>query len=314
MSTSEAAPDTRPRLFAVDEPNSAERKSAEHSDAGVGTTPRDTEREIVTSAPTGEARGSGFGSWMRQSAILTRRQLLVLVRDRGTLFEGLVTPAFTMLMLNVVLGHGMELTTGHKAAYGIVPLAILIGSMFGSLAGAVRLTQERRTGVLTRLYVMPVHRAAELTSRVAAELVRILATSTVLLIIGFAIGFRVTHGVGSVLAILGIALLYGIAFSTMVLGLAVATVNFPLVQGLALLSTLLMFFNTGFAPASNYPGWMQPLVRHQPMSPAIEAMRGLSLGGPVARPLAETALWALVLFAVFAVPAVRGYTRAARNS
>ena len=46
-----------------------------------------------------------------------------------------------------------------------------------------------------------------------------------------------------------------------------------------------MFFSTGFVPLEQYPRWIQPVVQHQPVSYAVEAMRGLSLGGPVLAPM-----------------------------
>ena len=47
------------------------------------------------------------------------------------------------------------------------------------------------------------------------------------------------------------------------------------------MNTIGIFFSTGFVPREQYPQWIQPVVAHQPMSYAIEAMRGLSLGGPI---------------------------------
>ena len=50
-----------------------------------------------------------------------------------------------------------------------------------------------------------------------------------------------------------------------------------------------MFFSTGFVPLDQFPDWIQPVVEHQPVSCAIEAMRGLSLGGPVLAPMVGNA-------------------------
>ena len=47
-----------------------------------------------------------------------------------------------------------------------------------------------------------------------------------------------------------------------------------------------------------YPQWIQPVVEHQPMSHAIEAMRGLSQGGPILWPMIATLLWAGGIVAV----------------
>jgi ABC-2 type transport system permease protein len=74
-----------------------------------------------------------------------------------------------------------------------------------------------------------------------------------------------------------------------------------------------MFFNSGFVPLENYPAWLQPLVRAQPMSCAIEAMRACTLGGPITTPLLQTLAWSTGLALVFGTLAVRGYRRAAES-
>ena len=86
------------------------------------------------------------------------------------------------------------------------------------------------------------------------------------------------------------------------------------VQTCALPISLLLFFNSGFVPTIAYPTWLQGFVENQPMSTAIDAMRGLSLGGPVATPMIKTLVWAFVLLFVFAIPAVRGYRKAAMGA
>ena len=48
-------------------------------------------------------------------------------------------------------------------------MIILVGSMFGSMATALRLNQESTAGLLSRLYVMPIHRGADLTARIIAN-------------------------------------------------------------------------------------------------------------------------------------------------
>jgi ABC-2 type transport system permease protein len=72
--------------------------------------------------------------------------------------------------------------------------------------------------------------------------------------------------------------------------------------------SLLFFFCTGFVPLPQYPSWIQPVVEHQPMSYAVEAMRGLALGGPVRIPIVGTSLWSAGIVAVCAAPI--GYRKA----
>ncbi|WP_020109630.1 ABC transporter permease [Nocardia sp. 348MFTsu5.1] len=255
----------------------------------------------------------GTAAYARQTKILSGRQMLVWLRDRPTLFQSLMFPALSMIMFKVVLGDAVSTFTGQNSAYGTVPLVILVAAMFGSLAAGVQLMQERSAGLLTRLYVMPIHRGADLSARLIAEMARILLAAVVLTIAGFAIGFRFDQGFLAGVGIYGVALLFGISFSTLVLALALTSSNIPLVPLMTLVCSLLMFFNSGFIPTIAYPAWLQPIVENQPMSCAIEVMRSLAVGGPIAENLIKTIAWSILLVAVFAYPAIRGYRRAASS-
>lgn len=255
-----------------------------------------------------------MGAWLRQSAILSGRQLAVLTSDRATLLQILLIPVLTMLMFKVVLGDIIGEATGQDSVYGTVPLVILVSAMFGSIAAAVRLNLERGTGLLARIYVLPIHRAADLSSRVVCEIVRILFTTTLLLGAGYLIGFRFTQGPLGVVGIYGVSLLFGIAFAVFVLALAVnSRPTAPIVALISLVSSLLMFFNSGFSPVQAYPGWLQPVVEYQPMTPAVEVMRSFATGGPIAVNLLVVTGWATVLLVAFTIPALRGYRRAATS-
>lgn len=275
------------------------------------TTAQIPEFDTMT-AERGLPAESSIRAWTVQSAALASRQLAVLFRDRATVLQILFIPALTMVMFKVVLGDAVGSATGQNSAFGTVPLVILVSAMFGSLASAVRLNKERGTGLLARLYVLPINRAADLTSRLLCEVVRILVTTTLLLTAGLFIGFRFTQGPLAVLGIFAVALMFGVAYSMFVLAIAVSTrTSATLVPMLSLLSSLLMFFNSGFSPVEAYPSWLQPIVEHQPLTPAIDAMRAMASGGPVAADMIAVVLWTVGIVAACTWPALRGYRRAA---
>ncbi|MCX6468032.1 MAG: ABC transporter permease [Corynebacteriales bacterium] len=267
---------------------------------------------MVTRFPeVGRHSERGLRAWFTHTGILTGRQTLVVLRDRVTLLQTLLFPALSMIMFKVVLGDAIGQATGQNSAFGTVPLVVLVGAMFGSMAGGVRLTTERKSGLLTRLYVLPVHRGADFSSRIAAELMRILVGTVILTLFGMIIGWRFNQGFVPALGIFAVALLYGAAFFTIVLALALSSSNIPLVPILSLIASLFMFFNSGFSPVSAYPGVLQPLVANQPMTCAIDTMRALAIGGPVTDSLIKTVLWAVGGLVVFGYPALRAYRRAA---
>lgn len=249
---------------------------------------------------------------LRHTWIQTQRLLTRWVRDPVTLLETLVVPCLLLLMLDIVVGSQIEKFSGHSALYGSTPMVTLVGALSGTVASGVMLGREREAGILARFWVLPVHRASGLASRIIAEGIRIFAGTVVIICFGMAIGFRFRQGLWQALAFLGIPVLFGLAFATMVTAIAVFTAKAALVEAVALLSSLLMFFSTGFVPLAAYPKWIQPVVEHQPMSVAVDTMRALAAGGPVAGPLLKTVVWSLGLIIVFAVPAGYGYRRASR--
>lgn len=278
--------------------------------ASVGTAP--DLRALATVFPRPHHKGeSGWRAYREHTAILTGRQLLVWVRDRTTLLQTLFFPAMSMIMFKVVLGDAIGKATGQNSAFGTVPLVVLVGAMFGSLAGGVRLQSERKTGLLTRLYALPVHRGADLSARIITELARILLGTIILTAFGTIIGWRFDQGILPSLGIFAVALLFGAAFSTMVLALALSSSRLPLVPIISLVSSLFMFFNSGFSPISAYPAVLRPIVANQPMTCAIDAMRALAVGGDLGSSLWKTVAWAVGALLVFTYPAIRGYRRAA---
>jgi ABC-2 type transport system permease protein len=262
-------------------------------------------------APDRPASERGMSVYVRHSLLQAKRLLMKWFRDPLTMIQTIFYPSLTLLMFSVVLGRSITGATGENAVYGQVPLIALVGAVFGALASGVALKREAQTGLLTRFWVMPTHRASGLTGRLLAEAVRMVLTTVFIVAVGYAIGFRFQEGALAAIAFFGVPLLLGTGFATFVTALAVMAPKLPLVELLSLVCTLLMFFNSGFVPTRAYPPWLQGFVANQPMSTAIDAMRGLTVGGPVQGPLIQTAVWAVALTAVFAFPAVRGYRKAA---
>ncbi|MFF0546082.1 ABC transporter permease [Nocardia thailandica] len=253
------------------------------------------------------------GALVRHTAIQTQRLLLRWARNPITLLETLLIPCLLLIMLDIVVGGQIEKFTGSDALYGSVPMVAIVGALSGAVASGVLLGRERDAGLLARFWVLPVHRASGIASRVLAEGCRIMLGTLAVVAVGYLLGFRFHHGPLAALAFLLIPVIFGLAFATIVTAVAVYTAKAALVEGITILTSLMMFFSTGFVPLVAFPAWIQPIVRNQPMSVAVDAMRGLADEGPVARPLTLTLIWSAGAVVLFAVPAAVGYRRASRR-
>ena len=242
--------------------------------------------------------------------VLTLRILRKWSRDPATLAETLIVPVAFLVTLNIVLGDGISQVTGHSALFGSVPLVAMVAAMSGATVGGIGVMRERTDGLLSRLWVLPVHRLSGVLSRLAADALRIVVTTAVIMCAGLVLGFRFQQGLLGAVAWLLIPTAFGVAFSLAVITLALYSENTIVVEATAVIWGLLMFFSIGFVPLDQYPRWIQPVVQHQPVSYAIEAMRGLSLGGPVWAPVASMLLWSAGIAVVCAIPMAIGYRKA----
>lgn len=248
-----------------------------------------------------------------QVAVLTARILRRWSRDPATLVQSLVMPAVFLAALDIVLGDVIEQVTGNSGLYGQVPLVALVGGMTGAIIGAVGIMRERDVGLLSRFWVVPVHRAAGLLARLTADFVRIVVITLVVMSVGLALGFRFEQGIPAAIAWVFMPALFGVALSAAVLTLALFSSSTIAPQATEIVIAILMFFSIGFVPLDQYPEWLQPFVENQPVSTTIEAMKGLSLEGPIAEPVLFSVLWAVGIAAVCAVPLAIGYRRASKR-
>jgi ABC-2 type transport system permease protein len=183
--------------------------------------------------------------------------------------------------------------------------------MFGALSASLTIRVERDWGLLSRLWVLPVHRASALTGRLVAEAVRTVVGSVLVTAVGVALGLRFEGGwldaIPFVLVPVGVALV----FSTILIAIAVRSTSSLTLILVSIVSISAVFASSGAPPVGTLPSWMRPLVQFQPMYPTVQFMRALAEGGPALLPFLVSSIWALALMAVFAPLAMSGYRAAA---
>lgn len=251
--------------------------------------------------------------FVAQTLLQTNRLLTRWARDYITVIGAIVLPILFMVVLNIVLGNLAYVVTHDSGLYSIVPLIALGAAITGSTFVAIDLMRERSFGLLARLWVLPVHRASGLISRILANAIRTLVTTLVMLGTGVVLGFRFRQGLIPSLMWISVPVILGIAIAAIVTTVALYTAQTVVVEGVELVQAIAIFFSTGLVPLNSYPGWIQPFVAHQPVSYAIAAMRGFAMGGPVLSPMIGMLVWTAGICVVCAVPLAIGYRRASTH-
>lgn len=254
------------------------------------------------------------GSLLTQSWVQAGRLLLRWRRDQAVLMGSLLLPVFLLFAYQIVLGEQVRKVTGVESIYGTVPMCAVISALFGCLGNSVGITMDRESRLLSRLWVLPVHRAAAITGWVTAEVVRAFIGTILITVIGLAMGLRFTQGWPAAVLFVLIPCITVTGFTALVMAMAIRKNGRTAMSWLLGVTFAMAFVNPGATPIGTFPAWVRPLIRMQPISPPIETMRALAHGGPIMQPLVVTLAWAIVLLAVFIPVAVRGYRLAAESS
>ena len=252
-------------------------------------------------------------SFVRSTFLQAGRLLRRWTREPVIVIQSVVFPGFLLLVFDTVLGRTVIAMTGTDSVAAQVPLVALVGAIFGSLATGIAMVGERADGLLARFWVLPIHRVSGVAARLLAEAVRVLLSTAILTVVGVLLGLRFEHGVAAIVGFLLIPVFFTVGFATMVAAVATRAGGKTVLELTSIICLLLLFFNSGYAPVEQYPGWLQPIVAAQPMTPAANTMRALVSDGPILVPALQTAAWIVVLVGVFGWLAVRGYSRAARE-
>ena len=251
----------------------------------------------------------------RHSVLHAGRLLRRWSRDPIVTVQAVLFPTLLLVIYKLLIGKAVLVVTGSDSVYGLVPMCAVVGAIFGTLGAGLALPAERESGLLSTLWVLPVHRASALVGRLLAEAARTAASTVLITVLGLAMGLRFAGGWPGPL-VFGLAFVLvpvsvSVAFATAIIAIAVRSQGRSMVTWLGAGCIVLLFFNTGVVPVGLLPSWLQPAVRLQPMSPTIEAMRALAQGGSALWPLLQTAAWIVGLVSVFGLTAVRGYHAAA---
>ncbi len=265
----------------------------------------------TTAPPTAVgSRGSQPLRLARHSLLLARRGLTKTRRNPGLLLDALFLPVVFLLLFVYLFGGAVTGSVHTYLQYVFPGVLVMTTLMTGLLASGVSLNIDVKTRVFDRFRSLPIGRSAPLIGSVTGDAVRYLVAVTALFGLGFLLGFRVHTGPLAALAACGLAITLGFSLSwvTVLVGLLVREP--VVVQTIGFLGIFPLAFGTDMvAPTSTLPGWLQAWVKVNPVSDAIEACRGLLVGGPVASAAARTLVWSAGILAVFVPLAVATYRR-----
>ena len=130
-------------------------------------------------------------------------------------------------------------------------MCAVAGAMFGALAAGRTIRLERDSGLLSRLWVFPVHRASALTGRLLAEAARTLVSAALITAVGVGLGLRFKGGWLAVIPFLLVPVLVVVVFSMAVIAIAVRSKTGAVLIWLGVPSIGSVFSSSGVVPVAN---------------------------------------------------------------
>jgi ABC transporter DrrB family efflux protein len=247
---------------------------------------------------------------VRDALSITWRNLIGYRRVPQLLVFSTIQPVIFVLLFRYVFGGAVR-TPGIPYVDFLMPGVFVQTMIFGSMATAIGLATDMKSGLMERFHSLPMARSAVLAGRTVADLARNVFVAILISAVGFLVGFRVGTSAFGFIAGMGVVLALGYAFSWVFafVGLAVGDPETAQAAAFPVLAPL-VFASSAFVPVDSMPGWLQVFAEHQPVSVAASAARALMQGGPTATYVWQALAWIAGIFLVFAPLAIRRYRRA----
>jgi len=221
-----------------------------------------------------------------------------------------IQPVIFVMMFRYVFGGAIRVP-GIPYVDFLMPGIFVQTVTFGAVSTAVALGEDLHLGLIERFRSLPMARSAVLSGRSIADLVRSLFVIILMVIVGFAVGFRIHTNAAAFGASILLLLLFAFAMTWVFALVGLSASNAEAAQAASFpVMAVLVFASSAFVPTQSMPGWLQTYAEHQPVTATVDAMRALVLGGPTAGKVVAALAWSIGILLLFAPLAVKRYRRA----
>ena len=240
---------------------------------------------------------------MSDALTLSARCLRLSRRNVEALLTALMLPIMLMLLFVYLFGGAIE--TGTKYVTYVVPGVLLLCAGYGASVTSVSVSSDMTAGIIDRFRSLDVGGASILAGHVTASVVRNAASTVLVLGVGVLIGFRPHADLLHWVAAAGVLLLYVLALSWLAAVIGLLAKSPEGANGVTFFVMFLPYPSSAFVPVHTMPSWIQGFADHQPVTPAVETIRGFMLGTPAGSSPWQALAWcAGILLVSIALAAV----------
>lgn len=268
---------------------------------------------ITTPIRAPQTRGP---SLLSSTGVIAKRSWFKFIRTPQLVVVGTTQGALFLLIFRYVFAGAIKLP-GLSYVNFLVPGFITTGILFGGMASAAGIAEDKDQGFFDRLRSLPIPRASVLAGRAVADTLTGTWGLVIMTLISFGIGFRLHAGLVDGLIAFALLVVYTFVFEWVFITLGLYAGNAQAAQGLSLLIVPFVFVSSGFVPVSLLPNWLHGVAGHQPVTYFIDTVRVLTQGQPAAALLGHPAsyfawrslAWSIAIIAFFSSIAIARYRK-----
>ena len=228
------------------------------------------------------------------------RALLKIKHVPEQLFDVTAFPIMFTLMFTYLFGGAIAGSTGEYLQF-LLPGILVQTVVFITIYTGFTLNGDITKGVFDRFRSLPIWRPAVLVGALLGDAARYTMASTMVVVLGLALGFRPAGGVVGVLLSVVLILVFSFSLSWIwtALGLVLRTPNS--VMGVSMMVLFpLTFASNIFVDPQTMPSWLETIVGANPITHLVTAVRGLMSGTVTPGQIGWVLLISGALIAMFA--------------
>ncbi|MEU8586357.1 ABC transporter permease [Streptomyces sp. NPDC048664] len=260
-----------------------------------------------------------MSTWAYDGRAMLGRRLRQVRNNPGLAVLGQTMPIMMLLFFGYVFGSAVAMP--HQEYRNFLVSGLLTATAAGGvMTGMFQAAQDSHRGVTDRLRTLPISRAAVPLGQAVADLVVTAAGTVPLLLVGLAMGWRVTGSAPEVAGAVCLLLLFRFACTWVGILLGLLSRSEEAAGQLGGATFVLPLLSNAYIPTDRLPGRLRVLAEWNPISAVATALRDLfgtspvphGAAWPVAHPVAGSLAWCAALLLVFCPLAVRRHAREGR--
>jgi ABC-2 type transport system permease protein len=218
---------------------------------------------------------------MTEVLLLARRAVREIARYPEATIPALFIPLFFLAVNIGQVSKTFPSTTPFLHGQGYVAFQLPVSLMFAvaTASSGLALVTEIDGGYFDKLLAAPIRRSSIIIGRLAADLVRGVLGSAVVLLAGIALGAHMKTGILGAVVLIVLSALFGVGYAGFGILVALRTRNVQATNTSFLLFFPLLFLTPNFVPFDRLSPLMETLARINPVSYVIDGLRSLVIEG-----------------------------------